>query len=132
MAGTVLGGDRSVDPYDGYFNARISDADPGESGETGGMRGSFGPPRLTAPASWSAAGSPAGEYAVEVECVGATAVDVWVSPGEEPSRQSEPTEILACPAQVVLPLTVTENGYTVVLDSKGEPGAYRVRVTPVG
>lgn len=122
----VISGASVTDPYAGYFSGALS-----PDGAATGAWGAFGPPRGVAPFALADATVPAGDYSVHVECAGAPAVDIRIDAEDEPSAgRAEPVGSVACPGSLILPLAVTASGYTVELDSRGEPGAYRISVIP--
>jgi hypothetical protein len=111
------------DEYDGYYDAIASPVS--EDDAVGAIWGSFGTRRDVTPVSWSHGSAAPGVYVVTVECAGASEIDVRF---DQPDHRQDATARLTCPGSVSFDVTTTDTGYTIELDSAGEPGAYRVSV----
>ena len=111
------------DEYDGYYDAIASPVSDDDA--VGAMWGSFGVGRDIAPVGWSHASAAPGAYIVTVECAGSAGIDIRFEQGD---HLRDTTSRLHCPGSVSFDVTTTEPGFTVGLDSAGEPGAYRISV----
>lgn len=91
--------------------------------------GRFGPEGQVTPVGLTAGSVPPGDHVVTVECGAAATfpVDVVFRQGESLPETAEAHE-LSCPGSATYPFTTDEEGLSVELDSRGEPGAYLIAI----
>ncbi|WJL94790.1 hypothetical protein QSU92_12530 [Microbacterium sp. ET2] len=88
--------------------------------------GSFGDPGGVAVVRNEDQRLPAGAYDIEIECAGAPSLDAAIS-DLAGGALVEPLS-LTCPSSATVPVALSEPGATFVLDSRGEVGAYLIRI----
>ncbi|BDV30010.1 hypothetical protein [Microbacterium terricola] len=121
---TLLGEVRQDDPWAGYYTEELASIGAGGTR----MAGSFGPPGDTSPTFFTDGTTRSGPHMARIRCAGATRI--WVSIGSDSDPLDDNRSIVQTCDTVANYPVISDDGITVMLDSRGEPGAFMIELDP--